>query len=407
MKLIGQLRITRTFFFTATLMVIFFSALIIFQGCEKSTTSPKNNETASTDRRRPNPQPPVYFYFTNCGARQFIGNFAAGAPGTGTVTFNYINSPGGSYPAYTSATVNGITLRTPAGTLNKGSGSIIFTASGTAVTPGDMTISISIGGSLPCNVLITVLNAPANPANCGGDPGAAIGSTGCVTFTYRGQQVTYSTVRAGDGKIWLRQNLGSPQVAVNSKDEASFGHYFQWGRWDDGHQLKNSPSVTGGPSLRNPSHIPGGNPNFIKGSTAETAWWGTGGAITDTWSGTNPTATNGKDPCVAIGPGWHLPSATEWTNFMFAEAVNDEPSAFESTLRLTLTGYKRSADAFVTNAFTTNFGHYWSNTAAGNTDARNPTASNTSAKVFNIDTYTARVNISERGYGFSCRCVKN
>jgi hypothetical protein len=32
----------------------------------------------------------------------------------------------------------------------------------------------------------------------------------------------------------------------------------------------------------------------------------------------------------AIGLGWHLPSATEWTNFQYAENINDEFSAFES-----------------------------------------------------------------------------
>jgi uncharacterized protein (TIGR02145 family) len=239
-------------------------------------------------------------------------------------------------------------------------------------------------------------SSPTPPGNCG-DPGTAIGSTGCVTFTYRGQQVTYSTVRVADGKIWLRQNLGSPQVAVSSKDSASFGHYFQWGRWDDGHQVPTSPSVTGGSSLQNPSHVAGGNPNFIKGTTVATSWWGAGGSVTDTWSGTTPTTTNGKDPCAAIGPGWHLPSAADWTNFQYAENINDEFSAFESTLKLPLTGYRTSANAALTPAFTTNFGHYWSNTAA----------SNTTAKVFYIDTYNTFIYGAERGYGFSCRCVKN
>jgi uncharacterized protein (TIGR02145 family) len=387
-------------------IALLFACSFLFQQCHKSSEGPLAQDEEIGSRRKPPPPPPVYFYFTNCTLPSINGNFVAGTPTTATITLNYINSPGGNYPAYNSATVNGVKLSAPAGTLNTGSGSITFTASGTPVTPGDMTIPISIGGSLNCNVGITVLNAPTSPGNCG-DPGLAVGSTGCVTFTYRGQQVTYSTVRAGDGKVWLRQNIGSPQVAVHSKDSASYGHYFQWGRWDDGHQLKNSPSVTGGPSLRNPSNIPGGNLNFIKGSTAATAWWGTGGAATDTWSGTNATATNGKDPCVAIGPGWHLPSATEWTNIMNAEAINDEPSAFGSTLKLPLTGYKRSSDAFVTSAFTTNFGHYWSNTAGSNTAAQNPSASNTSAKVFIIDTYDATVRSAERGYGFSCRCVKN
>jgi uncharacterized protein (TIGR02145 family) len=398
-------RVSITSAWTVISILLLFTCFTFFLNCNKPDEPIAETDEVSS-RRRPNPPPPVYFYFTNCTLPTINGNFVAGTATTATIILNYINSPGGNYPSYTSATVNGVRLTTPAGTLNTGSGSITFTASGTPVTPGDMHISVSIGGSLPCPVQITVLNAPTLPGNCG-DPGPAVGSTGCVTFTYRGQQVTYSTVRAGDGKIWLRQNLGSPQVAVHSKDSASFGHYFQWGRWDDGHQLKNSPSVTGGPSLQNPSHIPGGNPNFIKGSTPTTAWWGTGGAITDTWSGTNPTTTNGKDPCVAIGPGWHLPSATEWTNMMNAEAINDEPSAFGSTLKLPLSGYKASASAIVTNAFTQHLGFYWSNTAAGNTAAQNPAASNTSAKVFFIDTYSARVYASERGYGFSCRCVKN
>src|SRR6185295_9929356 len=137
------------------------------------------------------------------------------------------------------------------------------------------------------------------PANCGTsvDPGSAIGSTGCITFMYRNQQVSYKTVRAKDGRIWLQQNLGSPQVAYSEYDLASYGDLFQWGRWDDGHQLPNGPSITGSSSLQNPSHIPSGNLNFIKGTTAGTRWWGVGGLATDAWSGTLATSTNGKDPC--------------------------------------------------------------------------------------------------------------
>jgi uncharacterized protein (TIGR02145 family) len=396
MKNSNQPDLVKKMFLAAKSIIIIFGAIIVLHGCEEAAYTPKNKDV-TTQRVRPgNPSPPRYFYFTNCGGypSAITGNFVAGAPTTATATLTYINSPGGSYPAFTSSTVNGITLSTPAGTLNTGSGSITFSAAGTPVTPGSFTLPVSIAGSIACNLPITVLNAPPS-GNCV-EPGAAIGSTGCVDFTYRGQLVKYSTVRAGDGKIWLQQNLGSPQVAVNSKDEGSFGHYFQWGRWDDGHQVPNSPAITGSATLQNPSHIPSGNSNFIKGTTY-TAWWGTGGNASNTWSGTVVTATNGKDPCVAIGPGWHLPSATEWTNFMHAEAINDEFSAFESTLKLPLTGYRTSANAAVTVPFTTNFGHYWSNTAA----------SNTAANVFYLDTYNTFIYGAERGYGFSCRCVKN
>jgi hypothetical protein len=368
-------------------------ALFSIIGCEKTAETPESTEDATTSRRPPSP--PVYYYFTNCTGPTFSSSFSAGAATTATAKLNYINAPGGSYPAFTSSTVNGLTVTAPAGTLNNGSGSITFTVSGTPVNPGNMTIPVSIKGSLTCNLPITVLNAPPVAGNCG-EPAMTPGSKGCVTFTYRGQQVTYATVRAADGKAWLQQNIGSPQVAISANDIGSFGHYFQWGRWDDGHQVPTGPAVTGSPLLQNPSHIPSGNPNFIKGATALTAWWGTGGAASNTWSGTTATATNGKDPCIALGAGWHLPTAAEWTNVLNQEFISDATSAFDSRLKLTESGYRANA----TGAYTPNFvgGYYWSGSAS---------AGNVGQHLFFDAAYNAFISVAERGYGFNCRCVKN
>ena len=396
MKTRSQPGLAKAFSLAATSIIILFSAVIILEGCEKAINIPKNDEETAAQIKRPkNPPPtPPPFYFNNCSHPSITGNFVAGTPTTATITLVYINSPGGSYPAFTSNTVNGITLTAPVGTLNNGGGSITFTASGTPVNPSLITIPVSIKGSYTCNVPITVLNAPPS-GNCA-DPGVAVGSTGCVKFTYRGQQVTYATVRGADGKIWLQQNVGSPQVALHGKDEGSFGHYFQWGRWDDGHQAPNSPTVTGSATLQNPSHIPSGNPNFIKGTTTATSWWGTGGAATNTWIGTNATSTNGKDPCVAIGTGWHLPSATEWTNLINSESIFDAASAFDSHLKLTESGYRNSANGSVVPQFVG--GYYWSSTGANNNTANN---------FFFDDVYNALITQTERGFGFNCRCVKN
>jgi uncharacterized protein (TIGR02145 family) len=213
---------------------------------------------------------------------------------------------------------------------------------------------------------------------------------------YRGQQVSYATVRAADGKIWLQQNLGSPQVALNANDGASFGDYFQWGRWDDGHQATSSTAINGNASLQNPSHIPSGNPNFIKGNTASTTWWGAGGSASDTWSGTTVSAINGKDPCSAIGAGWHMPSAAEWTNLVNAEFISDASSAFGSNLKLTESGYRNVE----TGAPTPNFvgGYYWTSTA---------TNGNVASHFFFDNAYNAFIAPMIRGYGVPCRCVKN
>src|SRR5690606_1033455 len=127
-----------------------------------------------------------------------------------------------------------------------------------------------------------------------------------------------------DGKIWSLKNLGAGHVATSSAAAGALGHLFQWGRWDDGHQARTSPTVNGSASsLNNPSHIPSGNPNFIMNSNASDAWWGTAGLATNTWSDNPPSATNGADPCSALGTGWHVPSQAEWTALTNAEFIHD------------------------------------------------------------------------------------
>jgi hypothetical protein len=388
--------VTKRSFVTSLPVLTLLASCFIFQSCEK-TGEPETTTTEESSidgKRKPNPPAPVYFYFTNSTNPTISQNFVAGTPAAATVTLDYINAPNTSYPAFTSATVNGIRLSAPSGTFRAGSGSIVLTSSGTPSAPGVISIPVSIGGSLPGNISITVLNPPLASGNCA-DPGTSPGSKGCITFTYRGQQVTYATVRAKDGKIWLQQNLGSPQVALHGQDQASFGHYFQWGRWDDGHQVSTGPSVTGGPSLQNPSHIAAGNPNFIKGTTTGTKWWGNG-STTDTWSGTTASATNGKDPCSALGSGWHMPGESEWIAAFNAEFISDNASAFDSNLKLTESGYRASSNAAPTPNWVG--GYYWTSTPSNGPAAKN---------IFFDAAYNAFTTVMERGYGVPCRCIKN
>jgi uncharacterized protein (TIGR02145 family) len=242
-------------------------------------------------------------------------------------------------------------------------------------------------------MFFTVTNAPASGPTV--DPGPTAGSTGVINFTYRGQAVAYKTVRARDGKIWLQQNLGSPQVAFHHNDEASYGDYFQWGRWDDGHQVANSPAITGGPSLLNPSNIPSGNPNFFVGQTAGTRWWGTGGLATDSWSGSSATSTNGKDPCVALGAGWRSPTATDWENLKSHEDLEGSMTAFMSNLKLPAGGFRDANGGFVYKGGET---YYWTSTASG---------IYATGLFISDNTYAATLQASYRGQGYSCRCVKD
>ncbi len=232
------------------------------------------------------------------------------------------------------------------------------------------------------------------------DPGATVGSTGSVSFTYNGQTVTHTSVRAADGKIWLQQNLGSGQVATSATDTASYGHLFQWGRWADGHQLRSSinQQVT---TLTNntPAGIAAGNANFLRNSV-QPLWWGGSATttpvgnpqITDTWAAGAPTATNGTDPCSGLGAGWRMPTQAEWTAVRTAENITSLASGFSSNLKLPYGGYRNGANGGIQLA---GFGNlYWTST---NFSAVYPYA------IYN----GGSVNYWSRGYAGSCRCIKD
>ena len=63
----------------------------------------------------------------------------------------------------------------------------------------------------------------------------------CLTF----KGLEYCTVMSPKtGKFWLDRNLGATQVCESSTDRACFGHLYQWGRNDDGHELRTSSVTT-------------------------------------------------------------------------------------------------------------------------------------------------------------------
>jgi len=384
--------LTSKYFLPALTAILYLQLSIFFQSCQKSV-EPSVNEEIATKKKPPTPPSPPAFYFTNCNSPTYSATLTKGVAANVSVIKNYVNSPGGSYPAFTSATVNGVTISAPAGTFNVGSGSVTFTATGTPVNTGSFNVWIGVGNIQQCMMFFLVVNPLASGPTV--DPGPAEGSTGVINFIYRGQSVAYTTVRAGDGKIWLQQNLGSPQVAMAVWDEASFGDYFQWGRWDDGHQVRNSPTITGGPSLSNPSNITPGNPNMIVGQTAGTMWWGTGGLSTDTWSGSSASSTNGKDPCVALGAGWRSPTAADWQNLKNYDDLDGALAAYMSNLKLPAGGFRSGNGGFI---YANGESYYWSATAAG---------SNAIGLFISDNTYLATLQASYRGEGFNCRCVKD
>ncbi len=230
------------------------------------------------------------------------------------------------------------------------------------------------------------------------DPGMTPGDTGCIIFRYRGQEVTYPTVRAKDNNIWLQQNLGAPKVADSVTDAGAYGHYFQWGRWDDGHQLSSSNNgSTSSLTANNPSGIPAGNPDFF---SAAPYWW-KDGTMTDTWTNALPSATNGKDPCAALGVDWHMPTSIEWQNVILAETITGTSSAWTSNLKLPAAGRRLPSSGMFGQPGTV--GHFWTS------NGRDPFSGNAFADFARITLTNASVPStgSDRPNGYSIRCVKN
>jgi len=225
------------------------------------------------------------------------------------------------------------------------------------------------------------------------DPGMNPGDTSCVTFTYKGQQVTYTTVRGSDGKVWLQQNLGSRQVATSMADSESFGDLFQWGRWDDGHQNRNSATTTV-PTINNPTGL-SGITSFILGNNP--AWWSTN-ASSDLWNGANTSAITSEvsvDPCKAIGSGWKLPSQADWIAAVSAEGMSSAATAFTSKLKLPAAGYRSQSSGGFT--YVGERGYYWSGDVA-----------NSGGKYLYNSTALANPNSGgPRAQGQSVRCIKN
>lgn len=241
---------------------------------------------------------------------------------------------------------------------------------------------------------VRVKRISLTPACNNTDPGANPGDTGCVSFTYKGQPVSYTTVRGQDGKVWLQQNLGSTQVATTMTDTNSYGDLFQWGRWDDGHQVRNSSTVSM-PSVNNPSGLTGIT-SFIIGSGTSNYWWSSN-ALTDKWSGENIAAMTsevGVDPCKAIGQGWRLPTQSDWTTAVSAEGISNPASAFNSRLKLPAAGNRSPIDATFT--YEGQRGYYWSSDVSGS-----------GGKYLYIGTTIANASSGgPRGQGQSLRCIK-
>ena len=230
--------------------------------------------------------------------------------------------------------------------------------------------------------------ALAVPMRAQNIPGETVGDTG---WTVYGQD-TLVLVRAADANVWAQQNLGATEVASATNGANAYGDLYQWGRWNDGHALTGSATAQASTlALNNPLGLGMGSANFYIGSPP-TDWW-SAGTDADSWTDATVSATDGVDPCAALGIGWQLPTQADWTDVLAAEGITNTATALASNLRMPPAGARDGQTGTIINAGL--YGQYWSNTVSG------PYAKDLTVG----DTWVNPGDDALRSYGMCVRCM--
>ena len=183
------------------------------------------------------------------------------------------------------------------------------------------------------------------------------------------------------GKTWMDRNLGASQVATSSTDVSSYGDLFQWGRFADGHQCRDSDTT----SILSSSDMPG-HGNFILAPTTPGDWRNP--QKSSLWLGVNGV----NNPCPG---GYRLPTMAEWNIERANWSSNNAAGAFASPLRLPKAGTRSPGTGELEGVGTV--GYYWSS-AVGPSKSTYLTFTDSAA---------AMMAYYPRAWGYSVRCIKD
>jgi uncharacterized protein (TIGR02145 family) len=306
----------------------------------------------------------------DCAGAVVVGSLSEGVEASGvTATVNYTGGNGGTYESQSlsSTGVTGLTATLPSGTFNSGSGSILYSITGTPSSAGTASFALSLGGQ-SCTLTIPV-----------GGSGPSIYPPGTVHCDTNNPTAVVDVLNPATGKTWMDRNLGASQVATSMTDAASYGDLYQWGRLADGHQCRTSPMTT----QLSSSDVPG-HGDFILAPNSPFDWRSP--QNDNLWQGVNGV----NNPCPI---GYKVPTQSELDDERLSWSSNNAAGAFASPLKLSLGGW-RSGSNNELNAIGT-FGFYWSSTISGTLSLR--------LLFLNGNSLT---NSGNRNNGYAVRCIK-
>ncbi len=171
---------------------------------------------------------------------------------------------------------------------------------------------------------------------------------GTAWVGYATNLMSFSDVTSLTGKTWMDRNLGASRVAQSSTDAMAYGYLYQWGRGNDGHQIRTSPTTTTLSTTDSP-----GNGDFIVVPEGNFYDWRSG-HNNNLWQG----ADGINNPCPE---GYRLPTSTEWEAERNAWSSQNAAGAFASPLKLPMARFRQSSNGVIYTA--EDIGNYWSSTA--------------------------------------------
>ncbi len=182
------------------------------------------------------------------------------------------------------------------------------------------------------------------------------------------------------GRIWMDRNLGAVQSAVSLNDTLSFGDLYQWGRFADGHQCRNSDTISQLSSANQPQHA-----FFILATTIPYDWRNPQNNML--WQG----LYGDNNPCPLA---YRIPSEAEFADELSGWTTPDLSGAFNSSLKLSPAGFRNHANGWLLGEGM--FGNYWTSNLVG-----------TNARVLTLNSSLASINTDFRAAGASVRCIKD
>jgi hypothetical protein len=265
-----------------------------------------------------NAQCPGTITSLSCSTATHNGTLTSGISASGvSSSIPYTGGNGGPHnvQTITSTGVTGLTATLSTGSFVNGNGSLSYTITGTPAASGTASFAISIGGQ---NCTLTKSIAPA--------PAWRPGMVHCGTPTE-----VVDVINPITGKIWMDRNLGSTRVAISPTDSLAYGDSYQWGRFGDGHQCRNSNHTTLISMTLNPGHG-----DFIINSNYTHEW--KTNIDESPWRGENGI----NNPCPI---GYRIPTYTELYDEQQTWSSSGAFGAYASPLKLTVSGQRNGETA--------------------------------------------------------------